>query len=80
MRNKELHIKIIDALGGDYSIARRLDIKPPSVHGWRTYGIPDFRLVQLANDIEHAGIACRKELFPKCWHLIWPELEEKPND
>ena len=77
MRDKELHVKIIDALGGDYPVARRLGIKPPSVHGWRKHGIPDFRLAQLAHDIEAEGISCRQELFPKCWHLIWPELAEQ---
>ncbi|MGP8443159.1 hypothetical protein ACT2E5_13705 [Burkholderia vietnamiensis] len=31
---------VIDRLGGTSAVARICDIKPPSVHAWRTSGIP----------------------------------------
>ena len=39
--------KIIDALGGTSETARIFGIKPPSVTGWRTDGIPASRLMFL---------------------------------
>jgi hypothetical protein len=36
--------KIIDGLGGTTAVAKMLDIKTPSVSGWRTAGIPKGRL------------------------------------
>ncbi|MFD1558321.1 hypothetical protein ACFSHT_22270 [Paraburkholderia silviterrae] len=35
---------IIDRLGGTTAVAKLFDIKPPSVHGWRSDGIPKYRL------------------------------------
>lgn len=66
--------ELIDKLGGTTAVARLLGIKAPSVHAWRTGGIPDDKLIRLAPFAEQRGIACRQDLFPNDWHLIWPEL------
>ena len=70
------HIKIIEGLGGPAAVAARLGIKAPSVHGWMTgkNGIPDSRLIELGADIEAAGLYTRKQIHPKDWMRIWPEL------
>lgn len=39
--------KIIDALGGTNEVARLCGIKPGSVSGWRSAGIPQARLMYL---------------------------------
>ncbi len=66
--------EIIDRLGGPTAVARLLNVKPPSVHAWKTGGIPDDKLIRLAPTLEKAGIATRQELRPDDWHSIWPEL------
>lgn len=66
--------EIIDKLGGPTAVAKLLNIKPPSVHAWRTGGIPDDKLIRLAPVLERAGIATRRELRPDDWAEIWPEL------
>lgn len=69
--------KLIDALGGTHAVAALLDIKPPSVSGWRAAGrIPDDKLVRLAVVAEERGIVTRKALFPLTYVRIWPELRE----
>ena len=40
MEKESFAIRLIDALGGTCEVARLCDIKPPSVTGWKTYGIP----------------------------------------
>jgi hypothetical protein len=35
---------VIDRLGGTSAVAKICDVKPPSVHQWRTDGIPKYRL------------------------------------
>ncbi len=66
--------KLIDALGGTTAVARLLGIKAPSVHAWRTSGIPDDKLIRLAPVAEQRNICSRRSLRPKDWYLIWPEL------
>jgi hypothetical protein len=66
--------ELIDKLDGPAAVAKLLGIKPPSVVGWRTNGIPDDKLMRLAPICEQRGIATRQELFPKDWKQIWPEL------
>ncbi|WP_407058830.1 carph-isopro domain-containing protein [Ralstonia syzygii subsp. celebesensis] len=68
------HNELIDKLGGTTAVARLLGIKAPSVHAWRTGGIPDDKLIRLAPLAEQRGIARRQDLRPNDWHLIWPEL------
>ena len=73
------HGKLIDELGGTTVVARLLGIKAPSVHAWRSSGIPDDKLIRLAPIAEQRGIASRKALFKSDFHLIWPELAELAN-
>lgn len=73
------HCELIDALDGVTAVSRILKIKPPSVSAWKKSGIPDDKLIRLAPLVEQKGIATRKELFPKDWHLIWPELIESDS-
>lgn len=61
-------------------MARLLGVKPPSVHAWRTGGIPDDKLIRLAPIAEQRGVALRKDLRPNDWHLIWPELAEREQE
>jgi hypothetical protein len=35
---------VIDRLGGTTAVAKLCECKPPSVHQWRTDGIPKYRL------------------------------------
>jgi DNA-binding transcriptional regulator YdaS (Cro superfamily) len=68
-------IKLIEALGGTFAVAALVGIKPPSVSGWKDANrIPDGQLIRLAPTAEARGIVTRKELFPKDWQTIWPEL------
>jgi len=69
--------EMIDALGGTTAVAKILNIKPPSVHGWRAGGIPADKLIRLAPVLEREGIATRRDLFPDDWADIWPELAEQ---
>lgn len=68
--------EMIDLLGGTTAVARILNVKPPSVHAWRTSGIPDDKLIRLAPSIERAtnGAVGRRDLRPDDWADIWPEL------
>lgn len=68
-------IELIEALGGTNAVARMLDIKSPSVSGWKeSRRIPDDKLMRLAPIAEAKGIASRKQLFPDSYAAIWPEL------
>jgi DNA-binding transcriptional regulator YdaS (Cro superfamily) len=76
---------LIQKLGGSTAVARLLGIKPSSVDGWRTKGIPRDKLIRLASIAELRGIARRQDLLPDDWHLIWPELageslQNSPNE
>lgn len=44
MDKKELANRVIDNLGGTSAVARMCECKAPSVHLWRTTGIPKARL------------------------------------
>ncbi len=39
--------EVIDRLGGTTAVAKICECKAPSVHDWRTYGIPKARLMFL---------------------------------
>lgn len=68
--------QIIDLLGGPTIIAKKLRISPPAVCVWRKFGIPEDKKLFLAAEIEKMseGKLSRKQLFPKDWHFVWPEL------
>ena len=68
--------EIIALLGGVTSVARMLEIKPPSVHAWIEDGIPESRLIQLAAQIEikSNGRFNRAHRWPDKFSFYWPEL------
>lgn len=68
--------EIIHLLGGVTSVARMLEIKPPSVHAWLEDGIPEGRLRELAGQIEikSEGRFSRRERWPDKFAFYWPEL------
>ena len=66
--------ELIDKFGGTTAVARLFNIKAPSVHAWRTKGIPDGKHIRLSLLAEQHGVASRQELRPDDWHLLWPEL------
>lgn len=68
-------IELIEALGGTAAVAALAGVKPPSVSGWKESGrIPDDKRIRLAPIAEGRGLTTRIQLFPRDWHLIWPEL------
>jgi DNA-binding transcriptional regulator YdaS (Cro superfamily) len=76
MSNELTPVEIISLLGGPTSVARMLNIKPPSVSDWLDGGIPEGRLIELGAEIERRsnGRFSRRERWPDRYHLIWPEL------
>ena len=68
--------QIISLLGGTKKVARMCSVAPPAVTQWRTRGIPHGQLIFLAARLEQKshGLVTRKDLFPKSWHFVWPEL------
>lgn len=70
--------EIIELLGGPTAVARMLGIKPPSVHGWLTEGIPEGRLRDLAGQIElrSGGRFTRRQRWPDSYWFFWPELAQ----
>ena len=69
--------QIISLLGGTKVVAKMCSVAPPAVTQWRTRGIPPGQLVFLAATLEKQshGLVTRKDLFPKSWHFVWPELQ-----
>lgn len=68
---------IIDTLGGTAKTARLCGSAWSTVSEWRNIKtIPAGKLVLLAYPLEQAtnGKVGRKQLFPKNWKQIWPEL------
>lgn len=72
--------EIIQLLGGVTSVARMLNIKPPSVHAWLADGIPEGRLRDLAGQIEikSNGRFSRRARWPDMYTFYWPELASGP--
>ena len=71
---------IIDSLGGTAETAKLSSSAWSTVSDWRKMSaIPAGKLILLAYPLEQAtkGKIGRKQLFPKVWKQIWPELEEK---
>lgn len=68
--------ELIELLGGCSAVARLLDIKPPSVSGWKK--IPKDKKILLAVIAEDKGLCTRQELFPKTYKDIWIELRNQP--
>jgi DNA-binding transcriptional regulator YdaS (Cro superfamily) len=69
---------IIDLLGGSTKVAKLAGVTPNAVSMWRKNNIPHAQFVFLAATLERKshGLITRKDIFPKSWHIIWPELQE----
>lgn len=66
--------KAIELAGGPSELARKIGAKPNQVNNWRSRGVS----VRFCWPIEKAvnGQVTRKDLRPKDWQLIWPELAD----
>ena len=74
----ELNIPyIIRILGGATNVSKMVGTSVAAVSMWQKTGIPKDKLVILAATIEEKtfGVISRKNLFPKNYGEIWPELE-----
>ena len=69
---------IVELLGGTNKVAKLCQVAPPAVAQWKLRGIPHGQLLFLAAEIEKQshGLVGRKDLFPKSYHLVWPELAQ----
>lgn len=76
MKLKLSDSSIIDLLGGTTKVAKMVGITPNAVSMWRKNNIPHAQFVFLAATLEKEshGLITRKDLFPKSYHIIWPEL------
>jgi DNA-binding transcriptional regulator YdaS (Cro superfamily) len=68
---------IIKLLGGPTRISKLVGTSVAAVSMWQNSNIPQDKLIMLAAMIEDKtmGAVTRKTLFPKTYHLIWPELD-----
>lgn len=68
---------MIKLLGGCTKVSKMVGTSVAAVSMWQNGDIPQDKLMFLAAELEKksAGLVTRKELFPKTWHLIWPELK-----
>ena len=76
MRAMRTSSELIDLLGGTTAVAKLLTVKPPSVHEWRTKGIPNDKrhLMAISVEVASAHVIRRWDVCPDDWHRIWPEL------
>ena len=67
---------LIDLLGGTNKVAKLCNVNPAAVAQWRLRGLPHGQLIFLAARLEKEshGLVTRKNLFPKSYSLVWPEL------
>ena len=68
---------LIKLLGGPTRISKLVGTSVAAVSMWQNGEIPYDKLVILAATLEKEshGLVTRKNLFPKNYTLIWPELE-----
>ena len=69
---------LIDLLGGTGKVAKMCKVAPAAVAQWRLRGLPYGQLIFLAARLEQEshGLVTRKDLFPKTYALVWPELRD----
>jgi hypothetical protein len=67
---------MIKLLGGCTRVSKMVNVSVPAVSMWQNGDIPYDKLVILAATLEKEshGLVTRKNLFPKNYKLIWPEL------
>jgi DNA-binding transcriptional regulator YdaS (Cro superfamily) len=71
--------QLIDLLGRPAKVAKLCGVTVQAVCQWRNNNaIPAAPLMLIAATIEKKshGLVSRQDLFPKTWHIIWPELQE----
>ena len=68
---------IIKLLGGCTKVANMVGVSVAAVSMWQNSEVPQDKLMFLAAELEKQshGLVTRKQLVPKTWHLIWPELQ-----
>ena len=68
---------MIRLLGGCTRVSKMVNVSVPAVSMWQNGDIPYDKLVILAATLEKEshGLVTRKNLFPKNYKLIWPELD-----
>ena len=68
---------MIRLLGGCTRVSKIVNVSVPAVSMWQNGDIPYDKLVILAATLEKEshGLITRKNLFPKNYKLIWPELD-----
>jgi hypothetical protein len=68
---------MIRLLGGCTRVSKIVNVSVPAVSMWQNGDIPYDKLVILAATLEKEshGLVTRKNLFPKNYKLIWPELD-----
>jgi DNA-binding transcriptional regulator YdaS (Cro superfamily) len=70
--------QMIDLLGRPAKVAKLCGVTVQAVCQWRNNNaIPAAPLMLIAATIEREshGLVSRQDLFPKTWHIIWPELQ-----
>jgi DNA-binding transcriptional regulator YdaS (Cro superfamily) len=70
--------QLIDMLGRPAKVAKLCGVTVQAVCQWRNNNaIPAAPLMLIAATIEREshGLVSRQDLFPKTWHIIWPELQ-----
>jgi len=69
---------LIDLLGGTNKVAKLCSVNPAAVAQWRLRGLPHGQLIFLAAKLEQEshGLVTRKDLFPKTYSFVWPELHD----
>lgn len=69
--------QIIELLGGTTAVSKLCKVTPPAVAQWKINGIPYDKLIFMGAEIEKCsnGLMSRKNMFPKVYRFVWPELE-----
>jgi len=82
MKLKLTDSAIIDLLGGTTKVANLTGVSTAAVSLWRKNNIPHAQFVFLAATLERDshGLITRKDIFPKSWHIIWPELTRSNSE
>jgi len=77
MKLKLTDSAIIDLLGGTTKVAKLTGVSTAAVSMWRKSNIPasQFAFIGATLERESHGLISRKDLFPKSWQIIWPELK-----
>jgi len=69
--------QIIELLGGTTAVSKLCKVTPPAVAQWKVKGIPYDKMIFMGAELEKrsCGLMSRKNMFPKVYKFVWPELE-----